>query len=35
MKEQAVRDAFAANHEFEVIEVTCQGEWVSVTARRK
>lgn len=35
MKEQAVRDAFAANHEFEVVEVTCQGEWVSVTARRK
>ena len=35
MKEQAVRDAFEANEEFEVIEVTYQGEWVSVTARRK
>ena len=35
MKEQAVREAFEANDEFEVIEVTYQGEWVSVTARRK
>ena len=35
MKEQAVREAFEANQEFEVIEVTYQGEWVSVTARRK
>ncbi len=34
MKEQAVREAFAANDSFEVLEVTCQGEWVSVTARR-
>ena len=34
MKEQAVRDAFAANDSFEVLEVTYQGEWVSVTARR-
>jgi len=32
MKEQAVREAFEANDEF---EVTYQGEWVSVTARRK
>lgn len=35
MKEQAVRDAFAANGQFEVMEVTRQGEWVSVTARKK
>lgn len=35
MKEQAVRDAFAANDAFEVIDVTYQGEWVSVTARKK
>lgn len=35
MKEQAVREVFEANDEFEVIEVTYQGEWVSVTARRK
>ena len=35
MKEQAVREAFEANDKFEVIEVTYQGEWVSVTARRK
>jgi len=35
MKEQAVRDAFAANDEFEVVEVTWQGEWLSVTARKR
>lgn len=35
MKEQAVKDAFAANEAFEVLEVTRQGEWVSVTARKK
>lgn len=35
MKEQAVRDAFAANDAFEVMEVTRQGEWVSVTARKQ
>lgn len=35
MKEQAVLDAFAANDAFEVVEVTYQGEWVSVTARKK
>lgn len=34
MKEQAVRETFAANDSFEVLEVTYQGEWVSVTARR-
>lgn len=35
MKEQAVRDALAANAEFEILETTYQGEWVSITARRK
>ena len=35
MKEEAVKTAFAANDAFEVIEVTYQGEWVSVTARKK
>lgn len=35
MKEQAVRDAFAANGAFEVTEVTYQGEWLSVTARKR
>ena len=35
MKEQAVRDAFAANDAFEVVEVTYQGEWLSVTARKR
>ena len=35
MKEEAVRAAFAANDAFEVIEVTYQGEWLSVTASKK
>lgn len=35
MKEEAVREAFAANQAFEVLEVTHQGEWVSVTARKR
>ena len=35
MKEEAVRQAFAANDQLEVVEVTYQGEWLSVTARRK
>ena len=35
MKEEAVREAFAANDQFEVVEVTYQGEWLSVTARKK
>ena len=34
MKEEAVRAAFAESEELEVVEVTYQGEWVSVTARR-
>ena len=35
MKEEAVRAAFEANDAFEIIEITHQGEWVSVTARKK
>ena len=35
MKEQAVKDALLANEAFEILEVTRQGEWVSVTARKK
>lgn len=35
MKEQAVLDAFAKNPAFEGLEVTRQGEWVSVTARKR
>ena len=35
MKEQDVREAMEANEELEIIETTYQGEWVSITARRK
>ena len=35
MKEEAVKEALAANSAFEIIEVTYQGEWVSITARKK
>lgn len=35
MKEEAVKQAFAANDAFELVEITCQGEWVSVTVRKK
>lgn len=35
MKEDAVRKAFAENEAFELVEVTYQGEWVSVTVRKK
>ena len=35
MKEEVVREAFAANPEFELVEITHQGEWVSITARKK
>ena len=34
MKEEAVKEAFARCSELEVVEITYQGEWVSVTARR-
>lgn len=33
-KEEAVKEALAANKELEIVETTYQGEWVSVTARR-
>ena len=35
MKEEAVKSAFEANDAFEIVEITHQGEWVSVTARKK
>ena len=35
MKEEAVKEALAANGELEIIETTYQGEWVSITARRR
>lgn len=35
MKEQVVKDALSANEAFEILEVTRQGEWVSITAKRK
>lgn len=35
MKEQDVREAMEANEELEIIETTYQGEWVSITARRR
>lgn len=34
MKEQAVKDAFMARPEFEIVETTYQGEWVSITAKK-
>ncbi len=35
MKEQDVRAAMEANPELEILETTYQGEWVSITARRR
>lgn len=35
MKEAAVKEALAANDELEILETTYQGEWVSITARRR
>ena len=35
MKEEAVKAAFSANSAFEVEEITYQGEWVSITARKR
>lgn len=35
MKEEAVKKAFAENEAFELVETTYQGEWVSVTVRKK
>ena len=34
-KEQAVKEALLANPELEILETTRQGEWVSITARKK
>ena len=34
-KEQDVKDAMNANPELEIVETTYQGDWVSITARRK
>ena len=34
-KEQAVKEALACNEVLEIVETTYQGEWVSITARRK
>ena len=34
-KQKAVEEAFCQNPDFEIVETTVQGEWVSVTARRK
>lgn len=35
LKEEAVKEAFAANEAFEIVEITHQGDWVSVTARKR
>lgn len=35
MKEEAVKEALTANPKLEIVETTYQGEWVSITARRK
>lgn len=35
MKEEAVKNAIENNPDFELLEIIRQGEWVSVTARRK
>ncbi|MGN0374600.1 MAG: 50S ribosomal protein L11 methyltransferase [Butyrivibrio sp.] len=34
MKEQAVKEAFERSRYFEITEITYQGEWVSITARK-
>lgn len=35
MKEQAVKEALSRNDAFEILETTRQGEWVSITARKR
>jgi ribosomal protein L11 methyltransferase len=35
MKEQAVTEALLDNAAFEIVEITRQGEWVSITARKE
>ena len=34
-RREAVRQALEANRELEIVETTYQGEWVSITARRR
>ena len=34
-KEQEVREAMEANPQLEIVETTYQGEWVSITARKR
>lgn len=34
-KEEDVREAMEANEELEILETACQGDWVSITARRR
>ncbi|MCI8517770.1 MAG: 50S ribosomal protein L11 methyltransferase [Hungatella sp.] len=35
MKEEAVREAMEANEQLEIIETAYQGDWVSITARKR
>ena len=35
MKEEAVKQAMEANDALEIIEITHQGEWVSITAKKR
>ncbi|PJJ29485.1 50S ribosomal protein L11 methyltransferase [Lacrimispora celerecrescens] len=35
MKEEAVKKAFEENEAFELVETTYQGEWISITVRKK
>lgn len=35
MKEEAVKEALTGNDQLEIIETTYQGEWVSITCRKK
>ncbi len=35
MKEEAVKEALLANEQLEIVETTYQGEWVSITARKR
>ena len=35
VEDVATPEGFAANPEFELVEITHQGEWVSITARKK
>lgn len=35
IKEEAVKEALRGNQALEIIETACQGEWVSITARKR